>query len=455
MAREKMASRLGFLFVSAGCAVGLGNVWRFPYITGKYGGAVFVAVYLFFLLLMALPLLIMEFSVGRASRQNLGNAFRILEPEGTKWHYMGWISLVGSYLLMMFYIPVSGWMLSYVWKTASGQLSLPASQLPEAFGAMLSDPIGMTLWAVLVSVISFSTCACGLRKGVERVVKFMMSGLLVILLGLAVRSVFLPGGMEGLRFYLAPDWQRAMDAGIWSLINDAMDQAFFTLGLGIGSICIFGSYIGKEHTVTQESLFIVGLDTFVALISGLIIFPACFAFGMEPGAGPGLIFITLPNVFNEMSGGIFWGTLFFIFMSAAALTTVITVVENIVSYSMDVWKWTRRKSVLVNFAALTILILPCILGFNIFSWIEPLGKGSNIMDLEDFILSNNLLSIGAITFMLFCCTSKGWGWEGFIQEANSGNGVKFPRFLKAYLTWILPLVVLFVFVQGYVQRFFL
>ena len=454
MERERMASRLGFLFVSAGCAIGLGNVWRFPYITGKYGGAVFVAVYLFFLLMLALPLLIMEFSVGRASRQNLGNALRVLEPSGTSWHRMGWISLVGSYLLMMFYIPVAGWMLFYVWKMGAGHLALPPAQMPAAFGEMLSEPVSMTCWAVAVSAISFSVCALGLQKGIERVVKFMMSGLLVIMAGLALKAVSLPGGMEGVSFYLAPDWQRAMDAGIWSLINDAMNQAFFTLGLGIGSMCIFGSYLSKEHTITQESLLIVGLDTFVALISGFIIFPACFAFNMEPGAGPGLVFITLPNVFNEMSGGRFWGTLFFVFMSAAALTTVITVVENIISYCMDVWKWSLRKSTWVNFAVLTILTLPCVLGFNVLSWIHPLGEGTNLMDLEDFLLSNNLLSIGALTFMLFCCHKRGWGWEKFIAETDTGNGIRFPRLLRFYLTWILPMVVAFVFIQGYIQRFF-
>ena len=454
MARETMASRLGFIFVSAGCAIGLGNVWRFPYITGKYGGAVFVAVYLFFLLMLALPLLIMEFSVGRASRQNLGNALRVLEPAGSRWHRLGWISLVGSYLLMMFYIPVAGWMLFYVWKMGAGHLALAPEQMPAAFGAMLSEPVSMTCWAVVVSAISFSVCALGLQKGIERVVKFMMAGLLIIMLGLAVRAVCLPGGMEGIAFYLAPDWQRAFDAGIWSLINDAMNQAFFTLGLGIGSMCIFGSYLKKDRTITHESLLIVCLDTFVALMSGFIIFPACFAFGMEPGAGPGLVFITLPNVFNEMSGGRFWGTLFFVFMSVAALTTVITVVENIISYSMDVWKWTRRKSVVVNFISLTVLTLPCVLGFNVLSWIQPLGEGTNLMDLEDFILSNNLLSVGAVTFTLFCCHRFGWGWENFVRETDTGQGIKFPKCLRFYLTWILPAIVLFVFLQGYIQKFF-
>ena len=454
MAREKLATRLGFLFVSAGCAIGLGNVWRFPYITGKYGGAVFVAAYLFFLLMFALPLLIMEFSVGRASQQNLGNALRVLEPQGSKWHRMGWISIVGSYLLMMFYIPVAGWMLFYIWKTATGQLSVTPDQMPAVFGAMLSEPVSMTFWAVLVSCICFSICALGLQRGIERAVKFMMTGLLLIMVGLAIRAVTLPGAMDGLVFYLAPDWQRALDAGIWALLNDAMNQAFFTLGLGVGSMCIFGSYLGRDHTLTQESLLIVCLDTFVAMMSGFIIFPACFAFGIEPGAGPGLVFITLPNVFNNMSGGVFWGVLFFIFMSAAALTTVVTVVENIISYGMDVWKWSRRKSTIVNFFLLTLLTLPCVLGFNVWSDIQPLGEGSTLMDLEDFLLSNNLLSIGAITFVLFCCHRYGWGWDKFMAETDAGKGLKFPKCLRFYLTWILPLGILFLFIQGYIQKFF-
>ena len=454
MAREKLATRLGFLFVSAGCAIGLGNVWRFPYITGKYGGAVFVAAYLFFLLMFALPLLIMEFSVGRASQQNLGNALRVLEPQGSKWHRMGWISIVGSYLLMMFYIPVAGWMLFYIWKTATGQLSVTPDQMPAVFGAMLSEPVSMTFWAVLVSCICFSICALGLQRGIERAVKFMMTGLLLIMVGLAIRAVTLPGAMDGLVFYLAPDWQRALDAGIWALLNDAMNQAFFTLGLGVGSMCIFGSYLGRDHTLTQESLLIVCLDTFVAMMSGFIIFPACFAFGIEPGAGPGLVFITLPNVFNNMSGGVFWGVLFFIFMSAAALTTVVTVVENIISYGMDVWKWSRRKSTIVNFFLLTLLTLPCVLGFNVWSDIQPLGEGSTLMDLEDFLLSNNLLSIGAITFVLFCCHRYGWGWDKFMAETDAGKGLKFPKCLRFYLTWILPLGILFLLIQGYIQKFF-
>ncbi|MCF0254260.1 MAG: sodium-dependent transporter [Duodenibacillus sp.] len=338
--RETLASRMGFLLVSAGCAIGLGNVWRFPFITGKYGGAVFVCAYLVFLAMLALPILVMEFSVGRASRKNLGDAYRTLEPAGTKWHCMGWISLAGSYMLMMFYIPVAGWMLNYTAKMALGELApvagMPgAAQMGQAFGAMLSEPGAMIGWAFAASAIGFFVCLLGVRSGVERISKVLMSGLLVIMFVLVVRAVTLPGAAAGLAFYLAPDFERAVNAGIWSLLNDAMSQAFFTLSVGVGSMCIFGSYLQKGKTIMQESLWITGLDTLVALLSGLIIFPACFAFNTEPGAGPGLIFITLPQVFNAMPMGRLWGTLFFVFMSAAALTTVIAVVENIVSYGMD------------------------------------------------------------------------------------------------------------------------
>ena len=452
--REQLASRLGFLLLSAGCAIGLGNVWRFPYITGKYGGAVFLGVYLLFLVFVGLPVLIMEFSVGRATQRNMAHALKKLEPKGTWWHKFGIMSPIGNYILMMFYIPIAGWMLCYCWFMLTGRLDVPTAQVPEVFGGMLANPWLMLFWTVVVSASCFAICGQGLQRGVERVVKVMMLGLLVIMIGLALHSCVLEGGSKGLEFYLKPDFGRAVDAGFLALVNDAMNQAFFTLGLGIGSMCIFGSYLGREYTITQESLWIVFLDTFVAMMSGFIIFPACFAFGVEPDSGPGLIFITLPNVFNSMSGGRFWGTLFFVFMSAAALTTVITVIENIISYSMDVWKWSRRKSTVVNGVALTLLTLPCVLGFNVLSGIQPLGKGSTLMDLEDFILSNNLLSIGAITFMLFCCHRFGWGWENFVAEADAGRGVKFPRFLRFYLSWILPLVVALVFVQGYVQKFF-
>ncbi len=451
--REHLASRLGFLLLSAGCAIGLGNVWRFPFITGKYGGAVFLAAYLLFLLFMGLPILIMEFSVGRASRRNMSKAFSVLEPAGTKWHWFGWFSPVGSYILMMFYMPVAGWMLYYMFASITGGLAVPVDKVPEVFTGMLANPWLMTFWTVVVSLSCFYICSMGLQKGVERVVKFMMAGLLLIMVALAVHAVTLPGAVEGLKFYLVPDFQRALDAGILSLINDAMNQAFFTLSIGIGSMCIFGSYLNKNNTLTKESAFIVSLDTFVALTAGLIIFPACFAFGVTPNAGPGLIFITLPNVFNAMPYGQVWGTLFFIFMSAAALTTVIAVLENIISFFMDNYGWERRKSVLVNAVLLTLLTLPCILGFNEWSWIQPLGEGSCILDLEDFIISNNLLPIGSLIYCLFCCSRYGWGWDNFIAEADEGEGLKFPKALRFYLTKILPVVMIIILVQGYIQKF--
>jgi len=451
--REHLASRLGFLLLSAGCAIGLGNVWRFPFITGKYGGAVFLAAYLLFLLFMGLPILIMEFSVGRASRRNMSKAFSVLEPAGTKWHWFGWFSPVGSYILMMFYMPVAGWMLYYMFASITGGLAVPVDKVPEVFTGMLANPWLMTFWTVVVSLSCFYICSIGLQKGVERVVKFMMAGLLLIMVALAVHAVTLPGAVEGLKFYLVPDFQRAWDAGILALINDAMNQAFFTLSIGIGSMCIFGSYLNKNNTLTKESAFIVSLDTFVALTAGLIIFPACFAFGVTPNAGPGLIFITLPNVFNAMPYGQVWGTLFFIFMSAAALTTVIAVLENIISFFMDNYGWERRKSVLVNAVLLTLLTLPCILGFNEWSWIQPLGEGSCILDLEDFIISNNLLPIGSLIYCLFCCSRYGWGWDNFIAEADEGEGLKFPKALRFYLTKILPVVMIIILVQGYIQKF--
>lgn len=360
--RETLGSRIGFLFLSAGCAIGLGNVWRFPFIAGQYGGALFVAVYLFFLVTVGLPVLIMEFSVGRAARRNMGDALRRLEPKGSCWHRFGWFSLVGSYLLMMFYIPVAGWMLYYCQAMARGELALPPEQVGAFFGRMLSEPKGMIFWAWLTLLVGFGVCWMGVRKGLERVVKAMMAGLLAIMIGLAVRAVTLPGAMEGLAFYLAPDWSRAVEAGLWGMVNAAMTQAFFTLGLGVGSMLIFASYLDRRRTLTGEATLIVGLDTFVAFTAGLIIFPACFAFGVRPDSGPGLVFITLPNIFNAMPGGGIWGTLFFVFMSCAALSTVISVVENIISYSVDVWGWSRGKSVLVNGAAMALLVLPCILG---------------------------------------------------------------------------------------------
>ena len=452
--REQLASRLGFLLLSAGCAIGLGNVWRFPYITGKYGGAVFLVVYLLFLIFVGLPVLVMEFSVGRATQRNMAHALAKLEPRGSWWHRFGIMSPIGNYILMMFYIPIAGWMLCYCWFMLTGRLDVPTAQVPAVFGGMLADPWLLLFWTVVVSASCFAICGQGLQRGVERVVKVMMLGLLVIMLGLALHSCFLEGGSKGLEFYLKPDFGRAVGAGFLALLNDAMNQAFFTLSIGIGAMCIFGSYLNRDNTLTKESVFIVSLDTFVAFMSGLIIFPACFAFGVQPDAGPGLIFITLPNIFNNMAGGRFWGALFFVFMSAAALTTVIAVMENIISHFMDTYEWTRKKAVKINCVVLTLCTLPCIFGFNIWSDIQPLGQGSTIMDLEDFIISNNLLPLGSLIFCLFCCQRYGWGWDKFIAEADAGAGMKFPKFLRFYLTWILPVVLLVIFVEGYIQKFF-
>ncbi len=452
--RETLGSRLGFLLLSAGCAIGLGNVWRFPYITGEYGGALFVLFYIFFLLFVGLPILVMEFSVGRGAQLNMGAAFKTLEPKGTSWHKFGWISLVGSYLLMMFYTTVTGWMLAYCWKMLSGQLTgLTPPELGETFGGMLADPTGMTFWMTVSVAIGVFACAKSLQGGVERSVKWMMSLLLLLMVVLAVRSVTLEGAAEGVTFYLAPNVDKIQQTGIWAVLSAAMNQAFFTLSIGIGSMCVFGSYLNKERRLTGEALYIVGLDLFVALMAGFIIFPACFAFDVQPNAGPGLLFITLPNIFNTMAGGQIWGTVFFVFMSFAALSTVIAVFENIVCYAIDVWGMTRRKAALLNGVALWVLSIPCILGFNLWSGFEPLGKGTGILDLEDFIVSNNLLPLGGLLFLLFCTTKRGWGWKGFVDEANAGEGVRFPSWLRFYISYILPIIILGLVIQGYIDKF--
>ena len=395
MQRETLASRLGFLFLSAGCAIGLGNVWRFPYITGVYGGGAFVLLYLIFLIILGLPVIIMEFAVGRASRQNVAGAFYKLQKPGTKWHIFGYIAIAGNYLLMMFYTTVAGWMLYYFFAMLKGDLSgLNPEQTGAFFGAMLSKPDLMITWMLITVVIGFVVCAGGLRNGVERVAKIMMSFLFVIMLVLVVRSVTLPGASKGIAFYLKPDFNRMMENGFWSAVYAAMGQAFFTLSLGIGAMTIFGSYIEKERSLTGESLSILGLDTLAAFMAGLIIFPASASFGVDAGAGPGLVFVTLPNIFNALPAGRFWGSLFFLFMSFAAMTTVIAVFENIVSYAIDILHWSRIKAVIVNAFVIAVLSIPCALGFNVFSGIQPLGPGSGILDLEDFIVSNNLLPLG-------------------------------------------------------------
>lgn len=453
MKREKFSSRLGFILISAGCAVGLGNVWRFPYITGQYGGAAFVLLYLVFLILLGLPIMVMEFSVGRASQKSAAKSFDVLEPKGTKWHLIKLVAMGGNYLLMMFYTTVGGWMLNYCMKMACGDFSGKASeQVTQGFSDMLSSPYENLFWMAAITIIGFVVCSRGLQNGVEKMSKYMMSCLFVVMIVLVIRSVTLPDAVEGLKFYLIPDFGKMVENGIWNSVFAAMGQAFFTLSLGIGALAIFGSYIGKDRSLLGESINVCVLDTFVAIVAGLIIFPACFAFDVDAGSGPGLVFVTLPNVFNVMPGGRLWGTLFFLFMSFAALTTIIAVFENIVAFAMDLG-WTRKKAVVVNFVLIFVLSLPCALGFNVLSFLEPLGEGTTIQDLEDFIVSNNMLPLGSLLYLLFCTFRYGWGWNNFMDEANTGKGLKFPKALRFYVSYILPIIVLYIFVQGYLDKF--
>ena len=457
--RETFASRLGFVLISAGCAIGLGNVWRFPYIVGQYGGAAFVLLYLVFLVIMGLPIMSMEFSVGRASRKSVAVSFHALEPQGTKWHWYSWFGMAGNYMLMMFYTTVAGWMLYYFVKMARGDFAgQDAGGVAGQFVEMLGQPGVMLVFMVLVVLIGMGVCALGLQNGVERITKIMMLCLLAILLILAVRAVTLPGAAAGLEFYLKPNLHALMydNAGKFRLgeaVFAAMGQAFFTLSLGIGAMAIFGSYIGRERRLFGEAINVALLDTCVAFVVGMVIFPAAFAFGVVPDAGPNLIFITLPNVFNAMPAGRLWGALFFVFMSFAALSTVIAVFQNIVTFPMDKWGWSRGRSVLVNLIAIFLLSLPCLLGFNLWSGFQPFGAGSNILDLEDFILSNNLLPLGSLVYLLFCVSKRGWGWEKFLEECDAGAGVRFPRNVRFYMTWILPLLALVIFVMGYWEKF--
>ncbi len=453
--RERFSSRLGFILISAGCAIGLGNVWRFPYITGQYGGAAFVLIYLLFLVILGLPIMIMEFSVGRASQKSAARSFHVLEPAGTKWHWQGYACMAGNYLLMMFYTTVGGWMLAYVFKMLSGEFTgLDAAGVEGVFNGMLARPGYMTAWMVVVVLASFFICSFGLQKGVERITKIMMSCLFLILILLCVRSVTLPGAIEGIRFYLVPDFGKMVENGLGEAVFAAMGQSFFTLSLGIGAMAIFGSYISKDRSLTGETVSICVLDTAVALLAGLVIFPSCFAFGVDPGEGPGLVFITLPNVFNQMAGGRIFGALFFVFMFFAALSTIVAVFENIISFSLDLFGFTRKKAVLINIAAIILLSMPCVLGFNLWSSFAPLGAGTTVQDLEDFIVSNNLLPLGSLVYLLFCTSRYGWGWKNFIAEADAGKGLKFPKWSRIYVSYILPLIILFIFIMGYYQKFF-
>ena len=453
--REKFASRLGFILISAGCAIGLGNVWRFPYITGQYGGAAFVLLYLVFLVIMGLPVMVMEFAVGRASQKSCAKSFDLLEPKGTKWHWYKWMGFGGCYLLMMFYTTVGGWMISYVVKSATGTFTgMDTEAVGGVFNSMLANPSELVGWMLVTIMLGFLVCSMGLQKGVERITKVMMSCLFLIMIVLCVRSVTLDGAVEGLKFYLIPDFSKMFENG-WSTFGEAvyaaMGQSFFTLSLGISAMAIFGSYIGKDRSLMGEALNIGILDTMVALIAGLIIFPACFAFGVNPGEGPGLVFVTLPSVFNQMWGGTFWGSLFFLFMSFAALSTVIAVFENLISFCMDNWGWDRKKAVVVNGLAVTVLSFPCALGYNAWAGFTVPGIG-DIQTLEDFIVSNNILPLGSVIYLLFCVCKRGWGWDNFIREADTGTGVKFPKWARLYLKYVLPLMILIIFIMGYVPK---
>jgi len=458
--RESLSSRLGFLLLSAGCAIGLGNVWRFPYVTGKYGGAAFVILYLFFLLILGMPVMVCEFSVGRSSRKSMAVAFKELEPEEKKWHVYGKFAALGNYLLMMFYTVVSGWFLKYFFEMVSGKfVSMNAQEIGAAFGETVGNPISLIIWMAVVIIIGFFVCGLGLQRGVEKITKVMMSALFVIMIGLAIYVAFIPGSGAGYKFYLKPDFKAMIsnEHGLWDTIYAAMGQAFFTLSIGIGSMEIFGSYIDKDYSLTGETLRVIGLDTFVAICSGLIIFPACAAFNVDAGAGAGLVFVSLPNVFNAMGpiAGRIVGSFFFLFLSFAAFSTVIAVFENIVAFGMDKFEWSRTKSVLINLAIILVLSTPAALGMNVWSGVH-FGKIASIDALEDFLVSQNLLPLGSLIFLLFCTWKSGWGWDNFIKEADSGKGIKFPnnKAVKFYLRFIAPLIILVVFICGYIDIFF-
>lgn len=453
--REKLKSRLGFILISAGCAIGIGNVWKFPYMAGKGGGGSFVLFYIFFLLILGLPIMTMEFAVGRASQKSPVKAYQALEKPGQKWHIHGYITLIGCYLLMMFYTTVAGWMLHYFYLTATGKfVGMNTEEVTGVFSEMLGQPLVMGFWMVVVVAMGILVCSLGLQNGLERITKVMMTALLLIMIVLALNSFAMDGAKEGLSFYLIPDWGRMKEVGVISTIVGAMNQAFFTLSLGIGAMAIFGSYIGKERTLLGESINIALLDTFVAITSGLIIFPACFTFGVDQTSGPSLIFMTLPNIFNHISMGRLWGSLFFMFLAFAAFSTVFAVFENIISCGMELIGWSRKKSSYVNLVLIILLSLPCVLGYNVWAWDGFAVFGGAILDLEDFLVSNILLPIGSLVYLLFCVTRYGWGWKNFKKEANEGKGAKVQDWMRVYLTYILPVIVLFIFGFGIYDKFF-
>ena len=454
MERETLKSRLGFILLSAGCAIGIGNVWKFPYIAGQGGGGAFVLFYLIFLVILGLPIMTMEFAVGRASRKSPVRAYQALEKPGQKWHIHGYFTLIGCYLLMMFYTTVAGWMLHYFYMTAAGKLAgLNAEQVAGKFTEMLASPATMTFWMVFVVVVSILVCAKGLQSGLERVTKGMMIALLLIMVVLAVNSLFMPGAKEGLSFFLVPDFARMQEVGVVNTLVSAMNQAFFTLSLGIGAMSIFGSYIGKEHSLLGESVRIVVLDTFVAITAGLIIFPACFTYHVDQTSGPSLIFITLPNIFANTSMGRLWGSLFFLFMAFAAMSTVLAVFENIICCGMELTGCSRKKSSLVNLVLIILLSMPCVLGYNLWTWDGFAVFGGAVLDVEDFLVSNLFLPLHSLVYLLFCVTRYGWGWQNYKKEVNTGEGLKVQDWMRGYLTYVLPLIVVFIFAFGLYDKF--
>lgn len=449
MKRESFKSRLGFLLVSAGCAIGIGNVWRFPYVTGQNGGGIFVLFYLIFLVIMGLPVLTMELAVGRASRKSAVLGYKALEKKGSNWHIHGWVAIFGCCMLMMYYTTVSGWMVTYFFKflTGSFKSGMTTEDTAQAFSNLLGDPKQMAFWMILTVVVGFLVCSRGLQNGLEKISKFMMTALLLLIVVLAVHSLTLSNAAEGVKFYLVPNTEAVAAVGLKNVITAAMNQAFFTLSLGVAAMEIFGSYMGKDHTLAGEGVRICALDTFVAIMAGLIIFPACFSYNVEVNAGPSLIFITLPNVFINMSGGRIWGSLFFLFMTFASFSTVIAVFENIMSFCMDMFGWSRNKAALINCIVILIASLPCVLGYNVWSNLHLIG-GRDVLDSEDFIVSNLLLPIGSLIYLLFCVTKWGWGFEKYCEEANTGDGIKISKKLRPYFQFILPILIVFILIQG-------
>lgn len=456
MERENLKSRLGFILISAGCAIGVGNVWKFPYMVGNNGGGAFVLIYIIFLVLLGMPILTMEFAMGRASRKSIVCVYEELVPQKKAWRVHGYMGILGNYMLMFFYTSVAGWMLDYCFKYVTGGMENMTSSA-DVFGTMLASTPEMVLWMFIVIAAGIFICSMGLQNGVEKITKVMMTALLVLIVVLAIHSLTLSGAKEGLRFYLYPDLNKMKELGIGNVISAAMNQAFFTLSLGIGAMLIFGSYIGRDHALLGESINIVVLDTFVAIVSGLIIFPACFSYGVEPNSGPSLIFITLPNIFASMAGGRIWGALFFLFLTFAALSTIIAVFENIICCCMDKFHWSRKKAAIINFVVITVFSLPCALGYNVLSWIQPFGEGTTVLDFEDFVVSNLLLPLGSLIIVLFCMNRYGWGFENYLKETNTGKGLKMPSNVYLYCKFVIPVIVAILIYQSvlpYVKMLF-